>query len=280
MATKKSLDIQPKIWRTILTWGLITYFVQILATVIGEVLRGFTDRYTIMSWLANLSVPAIAFLIGFVLSKWRQPQNRIQFAAIFAICTYLLCLIGQVLLSYVSDTFGPWDMLTQYIMPSVVAIALQTLISLILTARHNKRKSITSTRMYIIMLSFIALAGQVLQTAQLVPFVIRISKYTNINHTFVMPTVLVLLLIAPVVLFGTLIAVNCIKLKVIKNMSQRLFLACITSMYIFTIIETLLIFVTLFPLHDILDFWIGIASYLAALIINGIVIHHLCALSI
>jgi hypothetical protein len=275
MTTKKSLDLQPKIWQTVLIWGLVTYCIQILATVIIDVL----NRYTLMSWLANLSVPAIAFLIGLTLSKWRQPQNRIQFAAIFAICTYLLCLIAQVLLSYVSGAFGPWDMITKYMAPSIVAIVIQTLISLILIARHSKLKMIASTRIYIITLSFIVLAVQILQTAQLVPFVIRVSRYTNIYHTFVMPTVLVLLLIVPVILLGVLIAADSIKLKAVKSVSQRLFLACITSMYIFTIIEALLIFVTLSPLHDILNFWICIASYLAAIIINGIIIHRIRALS-
>lgn len=280
MINKKISDLKPKIWRTLLIWGLITYCIQIIATATGEILRGYTDKYTIMSWLANLSVPSIAFLIGLVLSKWRQPQNRIQFAAIFTICTFLLCLIGQVLLSYAIDAWGPWDMNVRYIMPSIVAIVLQTLISTLLITYHNKSRQITGTRLYIIVLSIVVLATQAMQTIQLIPSVVNFSIHANTWHTFVLPVVMWLWLVVPTILFAMLIIINTISLKTTKNTSQRLFLACLTSTYIFIIISALLITVGVTPLHDILNFWICVAIYSVALIIDGVIIHRLRKLSV
>jgi hypothetical protein len=281
MTDNKTSDLKPKIWRVILTWGLVTYCIQIIATVTGEILRGYTDwRYTIMGWLANLFVPAIAFLIGLILAKWRQPQNRLRFATIFTICAFLMCLISQVLLPYLSEVWGPWNMLEQYTIPLLVAIIIQTLISVLLIMRHNKSNQVTDTKLYIIVLSLIVLVSQALQTVRLMPSLIDFSRNANTYHTFVLPTVLLLILIAPVVLFAISIIFNSIKLNAIKSMSQKLFLACITALYVFIIINALLTIAGIVPLHNILNFWICIASYLVALIINGIIIHHLRALSV
>ena len=271
MTNKKTLVLKPKIWRTLLVWGLITYCIQIVATVTGETLRGYMNwDYTIMGWLADLLVPAIAFLIGFILSKWRQPQNRVQFAAIFTICTLLLSLIGQVLLPYASEAWGPWNMTVQYIMPSIVAIVIQTLISSFLI-RNNKQ--VINAGFYIISLVLIVLVSQVVQTAQLIPSVINFSNYANNWHTFILPTVMWLWLIAPVVIFAALIVANAISLRTIKDIPQRLFLACLTSVYVFIIIKALLVNIGVLPLYDILNFWICVASYSAALIIDGVIIH-------
>lgn len=279
MIDKRISDLKPKIWQVLLIWGLATYCIQIIATVIGEVSKGYIDNYTIMSWLANLSLPAIAFLIGFILSKWRQPQNHIQFAAIFTMCTFLLGLIGQVLLPYASEAWGPWNMTIQYIMPSITALTLQTFISTLPIIRHDNKR-IIDAKLYIIILTFIALASQITQTAQQIPSVINFSTYANTWHTFVLPVVMWLLFTVPVILFAILIVINYIKLNVVKNVSQRLFLSCLTSIYIFAILEALLILVGMVPLHDILNFWICVISYPIALIIDAVIIYRLRVLSV
>lgn len=270
MVNKMTSDLSPKVWRSILIWGLVTYCIQIIATITGEILRGYTDKYTIMSWLVNLSLPVIAFLIGLILSKWKQPKNRIQFASIFTICTFLLCLIGQVLIPYISEMWG--HLLLQYIMPAVAAIVLQTLISILLIIRHDK-KQIINTRLYIIILIFMVLVSQALQTTQMIPSIINFSTHANIWHTAILPVVLWLLMIIPVILFAILIAVNYLSLKTIKNAQNRLFLACITSTYVFIIISALLITTGIMPLHDTSNLWICIVSYSTALIINGVIVH-------
>jgi hypothetical protein len=281
MINKKISDLNPKIWQVLLISGLVTYFIQIVATVTGEILRGNTDwGYTVIGWLADLSVPAIAFLIGLILSKWRRPKDHIRFAAIFTICTFLLCLIGQTLLPYVNEIWGPWDMLIQYTMPAIIAIILQTLVSVSLILRQDKSERVANTQLYIIILSFIALAGQVVQTLQIIPFIIRVSINANPFDTFIFPLILTLWLVAPVVIFAKLIVINNARLNTIKSASQRLFLACLISVYAFVIARALFISVGIVPLHDIANLWICIAGYLVALIVDGIIIHRIRVLSV
>ncbi|MEI7918431.1 MAG: hypothetical protein WCH58_03545 [Candidatus Saccharibacteria bacterium] len=281
MIKKQINDIKPKVWRVLLITGLITYIIKILATFINGFLNGYPDIYTITSWLTDLSVPLIAFIIGFILSLWRQPKNRVQFAGVFAINAYLLCQIGNQLLPYLSDAWGPWGMLARETMPAIVALAVQTIVSIILIFRHSKKQPV-DPKLFILILVFIALLVQAIQTVQQLPAMINFTLHTNnIWNTPVLPIVIWLVLVVPVIIFAALIVINSIYLKPIKNIVNRLFLASLTAVYASMTISSLTITVgSLTPLHDIVSLWVCIIGYSIGLILNGVIIHRLRILSV
>ncbi len=281
MIKKQINDIKPKVWRILLITGLITYIIKILATFINGFLNGYPDSYTITSWFTDLSVPLVAFIIGIILSNWRQPKNRIQFAGVFAINAYLLCLIGRQLLPYLSNAWGPWGMLVQETMPAIVVLFVQTVISIILIFRHNKKQPV-DPKLFILIFVFIALLVQAVQTAQQLPAMINFTLHANnIWNTPVLPIVIWLVLVVPVIIFAALIVINSIYLKPIKNIFNRLFLASLTAVYASIAISSLTITVgSLTPLHDIVSLWVCIVGYSIGLIFDVVIIQRLRTLSV
>jgi len=275
MIKSKIKDLNPKVFKVILVWALVTYIIQIIATITGQMFKGgISLQYQVTSWLISLSVPVVALFIGLLASKLRHQQNKLQFAVIFAISAFLLYLICQVLLPYGNGIFWQINGTGYYVAPMIVAVIIQTLISVLLTKSHNSIQA-SSTHWYIVVLSLLVVVTQAFQSIQMIPSLMNFANVANTTHTIVLPVALWLMLVAPVVLLALLITLNNIGLRTIKNIAQRLFLACIVAIYAFVIVISLLNFSGIEPLHNVSNLWICIFSYLAAFVINGIIACHL-----
>lgn len=274
MTNNKAKDLKPKIFKTIITWALVTYIVQIVATITSQMFKGFDWQYQVIGFLLFLSMPALALLIGLIISKLRHQQNRLQFATIFAVSAYLLYLILQILLPYSSIISLHLGANEYYLGPILVALISQTLISILLTKQHNGIQT-NSARWYFVALCFGVAITQAIQSIQMIPSIINFANVANITQTIVLPVALWAMLVTPVVFLSILILTNSLELRSIKNVSQRLFLACITSVFAFVIVNSLLSFSGIEPLHDISNLWICVISYIAAFAINGIITSYL-----
>lgn len=271
---KAHLKLPPKVWRTIITWALVSYAVQLIAMIIQGAVRYEFQMPQVVSLVIQLLIPAVAFLIGFAVSHWKKQQNHIRFAIILAISTYLWYQISQILLPYLNGIGGGryWDSIQSYVFPAVTALVVATLIPIVILRRDTQ--SLESKTF----IGYFGLLGIATALSLTIP-VLRFAQWSmtvyNPYHTSVLHWTLALLLVGPTVFFVAIIIINYLKLHTIKSTVQRLFITSIVATYAFILLSALIAFIGILPLHNALNLWIAGVAYLAVLVTDGIIISRL-----